>query len=294
MNGVSLVLATVGRTQELMRFFDALSFQGNLPPLEVIVVDQNNDDRLQQVLRVARGAGIDITHVRQTVPNLARARNAGVARARYELLAFPDDDCWYGEGALRAVLAAFDADPELGGVVARWEERFPLSDMRARCFSSEEARAFRGPYVCSITLFLRRQVIDDVGEFDERFGVGQWYGAGEESDLVLRALAGRHRIAYEPSAVIHHHYDPRPPVDWRRHAQALRRRSRGTGAVYAKHRLPAWVVLRGLLSPLLMPVLRGRPLADWWRGASIVMGRCEGMSRWWWRESLEIGREEGG
>jgi hypothetical protein len=54
-----------------------------------------------------------------------------------------------------------------------------------------------------------------------------------------------------------------------------RARARGTGALYAKHRLPAWVIARGLLAPLL-----ALPGPDLTAGAARSLGRLEGLMRW--------------
>ena len=43
---ISLILATVGRTDELTRMFESLATQ-TFSDFEVVVVDQNEDDRLR-------------------------------------------------------------------------------------------------------------------------------------------------------------------------------------------------------------------------------------------------------
>jgi hypothetical protein len=56
MRDFALILATVGRTVELNRLFDTLAAQ-SYRDFEVIVVDQNRDDRLLPVLHRARYLG---------------------------------------------------------------------------------------------------------------------------------------------------------------------------------------------------------------------------------------------
>ena len=96
---MSLVVATVGRTVELQRFLESMRTQTRRD-FEIIVVDQNDDDRLVPILEQAKGWGLDIRHVRQSEKNLSRARNTGIRLAEGAIVAFPDDDCWYEADAV--------------------------------------------------------------------------------------------------------------------------------------------------------------------------------------------------
>lgn len=91
---ISLVLATVGRTDELSVALDSIALQSE-HPAEVIVVDQNGDDRLVPIVQRAREQGLVIHHLHSQPPALSRARNVGLNAAVGDVVAFPDDDCWY-------------------------------------------------------------------------------------------------------------------------------------------------------------------------------------------------------
>ena len=69
MRDFALILATVGRTVELNRLFDTLAAQ-SYRDFEVIVVDQNRDDRLLPILHRARYLGLVLRHLRHSPPNL--------------------------------------------------------------------------------------------------------------------------------------------------------------------------------------------------------------------------------
>lgn len=278
----SLVLATCGRTNTLDRLLDSLLAQA-CQDFELLVVDQNPDDRLQPWLARAAGAGLVLHHLRLGRPNLSGARNLGIAQARGAVVCFPDDDCWYEPDTLARVKDALALHPPWGALVACWVEQaaglsLPCED--GAVLSLDDWRCFRGGHASSITLFVRAGVLSRYGGFDERMGVGQWYGAGEETDWVLRVLQGGVVVARSAAARVHHRFagvDSLPArLDWR----AALRRARGTGAIYAKHRLPAWVVVRGLLAPL-------REAADWrgtgaarWAGLANFAGRLQGAVTW--------------
>jgi glycosyltransferase involved in cell wall biosynthesis len=275
---ISLILATVGRTDQLDRLFDSLASQ-TFSNFEVIVVDQNADERLAPHMDRAKSLGIAVRHLRHCPPNLASARNAGIEIAGGDWVGFPDDDCWYDCRLLEDVAARFQRADNPEGVIVRWVEQAE-QPMLASDLSWERSRAFRDIPVSSITLFCRRDLFNKIGGFDARFGVGQWFGAGEETDLVLRALQSGAHFTYEPLAEVHHAVAPAKLPANPQARLALRHRARGTGALYAKHHLPVWVIARGLAAPVIRPLLKGEFGKDLALGYSIMLGRLDGLLGW--------------
>lgn len=279
---LSLVMATVGRTEEVWRMIRSLVTQSD-PGFELIIVDQNPDDRLAPHIQAGLFRGLDIRHVRLEPPSLSAARNLGISLARYEILGFPDDDCWYEQNVIENIRSRFVSEPELGGVVGRWEEQakgLGRPQVTGQ-LSSQAWRRFRGGEASSIALFFQRKLFDALGGFDERLGVGRWYGAGEETDFLLRALASGARLVHAPEARVHHHFSAEQQhYEWRVACRHIRRRARGTGAIYAKHRLDSYVIIRGCSAPLLRALLKRRSLGDLARSWFMVIGRLEGFLRW--------------
>src|SRR3569832_91242 len=78
---VSLILATYGRAEELGRAVDSFLSQTDRG-FELIIVDQNPDERLAPFVEQAREGGLDVRHVRMDTPGLSAARGRGGARAR--------------------------------------------------------------------------------------------------------------------------------------------------------------------------------------------------------------------
>ncbi len=91
-------------------------------------------------------------------------------------------------------------------------------------------------------MFFRRGRLDRVGRFDEGMGVGSagWYGAGEESDLLLRVLADGGQVRYDPGLVVLQD-EPRDEADARFVAKMLRYGC-GNGHLWRVHRLPRWLL----------------------------------------------------
>jgi glycosyltransferase involved in cell wall biosynthesis len=288
MRDFSLILATVGRTTELNRLFDSLLVQ-TFHDFEVIIVDQNQDERLTPIVHRARCLGLAIRHVHHFPPNLALARNTGIAEASGQWLGFPDDDCWYEPHTLERIRLRSRHRDYPQGIISRWVEQDAA--LPPGLLSWHRSSRFRDIPVSSITLFFQRNLINHIGGFDGRLGVGQWFGAGEETDIILRALRAGALVAYQPDSRVHHRVDPPQLAVSNNALKSARLRARGTGAMYAKHRLPMWVIARGLLSPIIKPLCK-LTSADPTKhqvihGYAIARGRLDGWLVWWvrhWRE----------
>lgn len=273
---VSLILATVGRTDELQALFDSLAAQ-TFKDFEVIVVDQNEDERLAPHVQRASELGLSIKHIRHRPPNLSAARNAGIEAATGEWVGFPDDDCWYEPDLLEQLKPRFASSEPLSGTAIQWVEAGLPASM-APHLTWERSMRFRDMPVASIQLFFHRKLFEVIGNFDCRLGAGLWFGAGEETDFVLRALRAGALITYEPAAKVHHPIKipaRNPQARW-----AARLRARGAGALYVKHGLPLWVIARGLAAPVLRPLLKGTFGADLALGCSVMLGRLDGLLHW--------------
>ena len=234
-----LVVATVGRTDELGRFLDSIEEQG-YGPLRVIVVDQNEDER---VTEIAHGRGFELVHTRSG-RGLSRARNAGLAQVDADLVAFPDDDCVYPAGLLERVVARF-ADRGLDGLTGRAVDAEGHSSGSWKSDPALLTDDNLWNRAISFTIFLRREVVERVGAFDERLGLGSTepWSSGEEIDYLIRAVRSRARIEYDPSLVVRH------PV--RQDDRRIGARDGATvGYLLRKHGYPVRVVARMLVRPL--------------------------------------------
>ena len=225
-----LVLATVDREAELNRFLESLERQSHRG-FRVLLVDQNADDRLEAVLR--EHESLDIVRLRSP-RGLSRARNAALHQLRADLVAFPDDDCVYPDDLLERVARRFSGS--LDGVTGR--SSTPAS------WAMEPAVLTRDNLwnrAISYTIFLRRELVERVGAFDERLGLPS--SSGEEIDYLVRALDAGAHIEYDPSLVVEHAEEPRDP----HHIAA--RDGRSIGYILRKHRYPPRVVARMLVRP---------------------------------------------
>jgi glycosyltransferase involved in cell wall biosynthesis len=276
--GISLVMATVDRCDEIRRVVHSLVAQTD-GAFELVIVDQNDDSRLEAIVREGRDLGLDVVHERYPVRNLSAARNHGISCARFDVVGFPDDDCWYEPSVIGLVRRFLVEEPNFSGIVARWYEENPVCGERS-AVSLDRLRRFRERDTSSITLFLQRSVLEDIGGFDERFGVSRYFGASEETDLLMRYLSIGQRVCYLPEVVVHHAYPSKMLGSVSQVCRRMRSRERGVGAIYAKHKLPHLVIARGFLAPILRSCIPPTGVRSMLAGCSVTVGRIEGYVKW--------------
>jgi glycosyltransferase involved in cell wall biosynthesis len=199
----SILLPTLNRTVEMQPLLDSLASQ-TWRDFELIVIDQNSDGRLDDILEAYRGR-FEMRRLRCPRGH-SRALNLGLAHARGDLVAFPDDDCWYDPVTLERVAGFFQGCPEWSGLTGR-EIVKPEFSSGSR-WDRRAGRVTRGNVwrrAITFTIFLRREAAASVA-FDETLGIGAGspWGAGEETHYLLQLLADGHAIHYDPALTVWH------------------------------------------------------------------------------------------
>jgi glycosyltransferase involved in cell wall biosynthesis len=281
----SLVVSTLGRGDTLRCLLDSLEHQ-TLQDFEVIVVDQNDDERLGEVL-TARQWRFPVEHVRTPGQRgVCRGRNAGLRRARGRLVAFPDDDCWYPPWLLAKVAARFASTP-VDIVTGRAADESGRSiNGRFETVAQPLSRANVWTTCIEWMSFFRCDVIKAAGGYDESIGPGSgapWLST-EGQDLLLRALSAGFTGHYDPDIYgFHPELDIRTPdaaMLAKAHGYAL-----GMGYVLGRHGYGLGSIAYWLARPLagsLLYSLRGQPARAryYW---NVARGRWEG-----WRAAPKI------
>lgn len=244
----SLVVPTVDRTTELESLLDSLRRQTH-KDFELVIVDQNPDDRLVPLLQAHLGA-MRITHLKARRRGAARARNAGVEHAGGDVITFPDDDCLYPPDLLDKVARAFAGRPDVDGLTGRLiDEDGRDSNGRFHTEPGPIGRISVWSRAIEAAVFLRRSGIG-AARFDEELGVGAGtaWGAGEVTDYLLRLLEKGGSLYYAPDLMVIH-----PPFVSAYDERTVRKAYSygcGMGRVLRKHRMPLWFKGKWLLRPL--------------------------------------------
>ena len=186
---LSLVVSTIGRPEQLKRLLDSLVGASGHDRIELVLVDQT-DDAASAEYAQARPLPFPVRTTRSS-RGLSLGRNVGLELASAPLVAFPDDDCWYGRDTLAqaihyltvhqgiAAVSGIQVTADGRGSMLRWPQA-PTWITQHNFFRT----------AISSSLFLRTELVREVGGFDETLGAGsqEGYLSGEESDLVLKFL----------------------------------------------------------------------------------------------------------
>lgn len=239
----SLIVATINRTEEFTILLQSLAKQ-EMRDFELIVVDQNPDDRLSPLLKEWALKGkpdssdrgyVRVMHLHCS-PGVSRARNLGLMHCSGDIVAFPDDDCWYFPDTLQKVDAWFQQHEHYGilSLGCRDEQGRTSGNhwWESEC-DLKSINIFKTSGTC--TFFVRRPSEGIPLFFDESLGpgAGTEFGAAEDTDFLLTLMS--YGIRGRFYSVLHVGHPCRNGfVD----AQRAERYGGGFGRVLAKHSLP--------------------------------------------------------
>jgi len=194
---------------------------------EVIVVDASQPARLAAIRKKFPEARWDQFPVssRRTTPE---QRNRGIELARGDVVAFIDANCVPSPGWISAIRSAIDGGKDIvcGPVLDRSEHNLVhyAPTHSEGCFV----------YECTtISVGLRREVLEAVGGFDTSFAFGQ------DIDFFWRARDAGYRIWFDPAVAIAH--------DWGDKGEQLGRAyqyGKARAHLYKKHWRNHWKRLR--------------------------------------------------
>jgi len=233
----SLIVTTRGRTDEVSRLLRSLKDQ-TLQDFEIIISDQNDDDRLVPVLK-PWAPELKITHVRSS-GGASSGRNRGIDEAKGEILSFPDDDCAFPPTLLQRVADFFQVHPEYGYLSGRsYADDGRDSVSKHSRHASPIAKMTVLTQCIEFAIFIRSAALGDL-RFDPGMGPGSpgLWQCDEGPDLMLRMETAGVRGFYDPQFGAWH---PRPI-----HLYDEKEISRSykyacaTGYFFRKHHYPPW------------------------------------------------------
>lgn len=189
-HSISVVIPCYNGEAYLGEALDSVRSQ-TLPPTQVIVVDDGSTDGSAAIARGMAG----ITLVSQPNRGLPAARNAGLAVADGDLVAFLDADDVWEPRKLERQAAFLDDNPSVGYAFAH--HRYLVEDPEALpgWLRGQVARGSEPSPLPSAWL-VRRELFDTVGRFDESLHIS------DDLDWLMRATAAGVRSGTVPEVLV--------------------------------------------------------------------------------------------
>ncbi len=196
----SFCISSRGRASHIGKLLKSISAVGSILEnnYEVVVVDQNPTSPL----------GLEVEPYRQLLPaiqyiarpddvGVAKGRNSAVQASKGLWIICIDDDAQINRGyaeALRDIgLSASSGGVFLGRTVDQrqhWTgKRLPLTMRRVTPVTAWTYSGFP---------VFRRDCLERIGEFDERLGMGTYFGGDEDTDYAIRSMIANIPVTYQP------------------------------------------------------------------------------------------------
>jgi len=199
---VSVITPARDAAATLPALLDALAAQDH-DDFEVVIVDDGSTD---QTRAIASAHPVVTEVVNGTGRGPGAARNAGVARAQGEVLAFTDADCLPEPDWLRRGLEALEgADLVQGRVEAAGPVGWFDRTVRVERFSHLYETA---------NLFLKRELFERIGGFEPWLSPARSKELAEDVWLGWRVRRAGGRVAFAEQAVVKHAVFPGTPASF--------------------------------------------------------------------------------
>jgi GT2 family glycosyltransferase len=218
---LTIAICTKDRTDNLARCLNSL-LQLPQSDLEILVIDNAPSDWQTKNL-VTQLPGIK--YICETKPGLDFARNKAITEAKGEILAFIDDDVVVDRNWLKGLQEAWRENPDalaFTGLVLPYELKTPAQIIfeRGGGFRRGFEKIRYGKvlvgnplYPCGAGIFgagcnmaFRREILLELGGFDEALDTGATLPGGGDLDIFYRVIRAGYPLVYEPQYLVFHQH----------------------------------------------------------------------------------------
>ena len=200
--------------------------EGAVAGYSILVIDNApKTDATRQVVDELAADGLNVRRVVEARPGLSRARNAAIANATTEFVAFTDDDARPDGEWATALHRGFSAGENVAivtGIVppaeieteaqALFEQKLKWSNnLTPELYSMAKKDAYPWPFPYSAGHFgtganfaIRRSVALTLGGFDEALGAGTRTEGGEDMEMFVRVIRAGYELYFQPASIVWH------------------------------------------------------------------------------------------
>jgi glycosyltransferase involved in cell wall biosynthesis len=216
---ITVIVCTYNRCETVTKALDSLAAQ-NIPESikwDVLIVDNNSSDKTREVLeRYCSQYPNRFSYIFEAKQGLSHARNAGIEKARGQILAFTDDDAIVEPDWLWNLTSSLESGEWAGAggrIIPVWSGEIPdwlsrddvlnIGTFGGFDMGPEAGALARPPYGGNVAF--RREVFEKYGRYRVDLGRSANNLQGREDiELANRLFARDERLRYEPKAVIQH------------------------------------------------------------------------------------------
>lgn len=207
----SIIILTYNELELTKKCLASINKYTDQEEIELIIVDNGSSDGTKDYLSKLQDAKVILNEKNL---GFAKGCNQGIEAAAGDNLLFLNNDTMVTKNWLSNMLRVLYQSEQTGmvGPVSNYvsgaqmlpdtyqtlEEMEPFAEAYCEREKHKTKRVLRLVGFC---LLVKRDVIEEIGPFDERFG----YGSFEDDDLCLRALQKGYSLEIALDAFVHHH-----------------------------------------------------------------------------------------
>lgn len=187
------------------------SIQENVKiPYEIILVDNASSIETAEALKKVSGIRLFCSDINIGFP---AGCNAGLRMARGDLVWFLNNDTLVPPNSLERMAELLLSDPAIGmvgpvsnnvsgmqAIPVTYQCDEDINEFAVKTANSYKGLAFHTLRLVGFSMLTRKAILDQLGGFDERMGMGTF----EDDDLSLRLVANGYRLLVAQDAFIHH------------------------------------------------------------------------------------------
>lgn len=196
---ISVITATKNSADTLAECLASVKKQSYVPHEHIVIDGASTDGTLGEFEKYHDQLDLVVSEPDQ---GIYHALNKGLERASGDIIGFLNSDDLYADAHVLSCVAAAFADPEVEAVygdllyVKRWNPNQVIRYWHSRPFTG--ALLHQGWMPPHPTLYLRREVFDRIGPFNQTYRIAADY------DLILRLLSQpQGKVVYLPRIMVH-------------------------------------------------------------------------------------------
>jgi len=183
---------------------------------ELLVIGQGKNSEIKPACeRIAKG-DTRVSYIHSERIGTSAARNAGIAVAKSQIVAFIDDDCEADKRWLETAYQHFENDPTVdaifGSVIAPEGSNAHFLSLCPQVMVQDAVYDTKtdpqnppfGFGFIGCNALIRRHIFEHVGLFDEYLGPGTEFPAAEDTDFLFRLESHGTRLRSSKDVIVYH------------------------------------------------------------------------------------------